>query len=145
MDATAEPVLISLAGCPPQPRQDTKTGVMFVTEYPRLAQPTEIPSRVPFRSGAANDLEVPRRFEKDVNLEGTNSTSPVESAKVSKNELKTNSKQRRKTCLLWAKKAKQSTSGTPIRRTPNRHYGFAFPCHRGASYFKIERTNHECL
>ena len=32
------------------------------------------------------------KFKKDVNLEGTNSTSPLESTKHSKNELKTNSK-----------------------------------------------------
>jgi hypothetical protein len=31
-----------------------------------------------------------RKFKKDVNLEGTNSISPLESTKVSKNELETN-------------------------------------------------------
>jgi hypothetical protein len=47
--------------------------------------------------------------------------------------------------LQWAKEPKQSTSGTPTRWTPNRHYGFAFPCHLDASNFKIERPNRGCL
>jgi hypothetical protein len=38
-----------------------------------------------------------RKFKKDVNLEGTNSISPLESTKASKNELKTNSKRTGKT------------------------------------------------
>jgi len=42
------------------------------------------------------------KFKKDVNLEGTNSTSPLESLKCSKNELKTNSKRSGKTCLPHA-------------------------------------------
>ena len=44
--------------------------------------------------------------KKDVEIEGTNSTSPLESTKVSKNELKTN-------WFLRAKKANQSQNSGP--------------------------------
>jgi hypothetical protein len=46
------------------------------------------------------------RCEKDVKREGTNSISPLESKKVSKNELKTN-------WFLSAKKANQSQNSGP--------------------------------
>jgi hypothetical protein len=49
MDIRVEPVLILLAGGPPQPREDTKAGVMLVIEDPRRAKATEIPVTEPFQ------------------------------------------------------------------------------------------------
>jgi hypothetical protein len=54
--------------------------------------------------------------KKDVNFDGTNSTSPLESTKVSKNELRTNSKRSGKTCCEDAKEVKQSEGGSKERR-----------------------------
>jgi hypothetical protein len=56
------------------------------------------PARGFSRETAGNVPDTGRNFKKDVKIEGTNSTSPLESAKVSKNELKTNSKIGGKAC-----------------------------------------------
>jgi hypothetical protein len=73
--------------------------------------------------------EMPRKGEKDTKIEGTNSITPLESAKVPKNELKTN-------CFLSAKKAQQSQKGSPqstfcVPLSPNsmpqRHQSSATP------------------
>jgi hypothetical protein len=53
-----------------------------------------------------NDQKRRQGAKKDVKIEGTNSTSPLESIKVSKNELKTN-------WFLSAKKANQSQNSGP--------------------------------
>ena len=53
-----------------------------------------------------NDGKRRQGAKKDVKIEGTNSTSPLESTKVSKNELKTN-------WFLRAKKANQSQNSGP--------------------------------
>jgi hypothetical protein len=57
-----------------------------------------------------------RKFKKDVNLEGTNSASSLESTKVPKNELKTNSKRTGKTHSEYAEKPKRSRRVIPKRQ-----------------------------
>jgi hypothetical protein len=59
-------------------------------------------------------------MQKDVKFNGTNSTTLLESTKVSKNELETNSKRSAKTCCKCAKKPKRTEAVTPdreVRRT----------------------------
>ena len=63
---------------------------MHATEDPRLLRPKAIPARECSRKAARNVPATGRNYEKDVKIDGTNSISPVESAKVPKNELKTN-------------------------------------------------------
>ena len=53
-------------------------------------------------------LEARLNFKKDVKFDGTNSISPLASTKVTKNELKTNSKRSGKTCCEYAKEPKQT-------------------------------------
>jgi hypothetical protein len=50
------------------------------------------PARGFSHRAAANAPQAGRIFKKMLKIEGTNSTSPLESTKVQKNELKTNSK-----------------------------------------------------
>jgi hypothetical protein len=53
-------------------------------------------------------LEARLNFKKDVKFDGTNSISPLASTKVSRNELKTNSKRSGKTRCEYAKEPKQT-------------------------------------
>src|SRR5208337_1970750 len=90
MDLGGEAVL-TLRGCSPLPTcQNSEAGVMHATEDPRLLRPKAIPARECSRKAARNVPATGRNYEKDVKIDGTNSISPVESAKVPKNELKTN-------------------------------------------------------
>jgi hypothetical protein len=90
-------------GGPPGPWEDTEAGVICATEDLRLAGARAILAAECSRKTAPTILLSRAKFKKDVKLEGTNSTSPLESTKRSKNELKTNSKRSGKTCLQDAK------------------------------------------
>jgi hypothetical protein len=52
----------------------------------------KIPRGDSLPSAPRNDFETCSEFKKDVNLEGTNSTNPLESIKISKTGLEMNSK-----------------------------------------------------
>jgi hypothetical protein len=92
MDFDREATLAWQESGPPSPRESTKAGVMCATEDPRLAGARANLAAERSRKTAPTILLTCSKFKKDVNLEGTNSTSPLESTKGSKNELKTNSK-----------------------------------------------------
>jgi hypothetical protein len=62
---------------------------------------------------AANVPEMSRKFTKDVNINGTNPRSPLESAKVPKKRTQKACKRGRKMCQEYAKKLKQSERATP--------------------------------
>jgi hypothetical protein len=91
---------------------------MFVTEGPRLAKVTEIPVTELFRSAAPNDLEIPSKLEKDVNLDGTNSTSPLESIEVSKKQTQNGVKTTPKNVLPIGKRAETKHEGDPNSLDP---------------------------
>jgi hypothetical protein len=103
MDFYREATLAAQGGRTSRPWESTEAGVMCATEDPRLAGARAILAAEHSRKAAPAILLTRAKFKKDVNLEGTNSTSPLESAKTSKNELKTNSKRSGKTCLRHAK------------------------------------------
>jgi hypothetical protein len=150
MDARTEPVLTLPTGGPPRRLENTKAGVMFFTEDPRQAKATEIPVTGPFRSVAPNDLEIPSNLEKDVNSDGTNSTSPLESIKVSKKQTQNGVKTTRKNVLPIGKRAQitriaKSSAKARMRIALHGHIVYAVPCHYGPLSLKIERTNRECI
>ena len=137
MDLCGEAILILRGSGPLPPCQDTEAGVMHVSEDPRLLRARAIPATECSRKAApsfwsaaaccrfcvSSLLETlreasfrPRKAaagyrapkKKDVKLDGTNSISPVESTKVSRNELKTNAKRSGKTCCEYAKEPEQT-------------------------------------
>jgi hypothetical protein len=61
-----------------------------------------------------------RMFKKDVKFNGTNSTSPLESTKVSENKLKKGPKATQKTSRKCVKEAKQSEKETQTDNIPAR-------------------------
>jgi hypothetical protein len=88
MDVAVKPGLFSGSGSPLRPRQDARTDGIFGTESPQQVMTGANPTTKCCRRAAPNDFEKPGNFKKDVKIEGTNSASPLESTKVSKNELK---------------------------------------------------------
>jgi hypothetical protein len=92
MDFDREATFAWQGGGPPSPWESTEAGVMWATEDPRLAGARAILAAECSRKAVPTILLTRAKFKKDVNLEGTNSTSPLKSIKTSKNELKTNSK-----------------------------------------------------
>jgi len=84
MDVGIEPILLLPTGAALPPWGDAKARVTFVTgdPWPVGARAKTTAERCP--GASANDLEIPSKFKKDVNLDGTNSTSPLESKKLSK-------------------------------------------------------------
>jgi hypothetical protein len=64
--------------------------VTHVSEDPRLLGARAVHATECSRKAAGDVPKTGRNFKKDVEFNGTNSISPVESTKVSKNELKTN-------------------------------------------------------
>ena len=107
MDVKAEPVLILPTGGPPQPREGTKAGVMFVTEHPRLVRARVKPTTKCCRGARPNDSDRPSTFKKDVKIVGTNSTSHLESTRVSKKRTQNGGESKPKTCCEYAKVPKQ--------------------------------------
>ena len=103
MDVGREATLAWQGGGTAAPWEGTEAGVMCAAEDPRLAGASAILAAERLRKAVPTILQTCRKFKKDVNLEGTNSTSPLESTKGSKTELKTNSKRSGKTCLRHAK------------------------------------------
>jgi hypothetical protein len=84
MDLGGEAALISRGGGPLRPCQDTEVGVMYVTEDPRLVRATAFPATDRSRKAAPNVPEIRRKFKKDVNCNGTELISHLESTEVSK-------------------------------------------------------------
>ena|SRR5208283_90032 len=106
MDVVKEPIAFSPIGSPLCPWEDTKAGVMFVTEDPRPLRARANRTTECCRGAAPNDFERSGTLKKDVKIEGTNSTSHLESTKVSKNELKMKPKVSTKPCCEHAKEPK---------------------------------------
>jgi hypothetical protein len=125
MDLGGEAVLI-LQGCGGlRPWENTKAGVMLVTEDPPLIRVRMNPTTESSRWAAPNDLERRSKFKKDVKIEGTNSATHLESTKVSKKQTQTRPKQSGEMCCKYAKEPKQSKLQTSFRWIPNRRYAFA--------------------
>ena len=105
-----------------RPWEDTKAGAMFVTEDRQPVRTTAAPTTEPSRRAATSVLGTHSRLKKDVNFNGTNRRSHLESTKVSKNKLKMGSKQSGKTCCKYAKEPEQKQKGDPnlpdYRSTP---------------------------
>jgi hypothetical protein len=122
MDIRAERVLILPSGGGLRPWEGTKVGVTLVTEDPRLVRATAIPTTEFSRKATTSVLGTHSKLKKDVNFNGTNRRSPLESTKVSKNKLKMGSKQSGKTCRKYAIEPEQKQKGDPnlpdYRSTP---------------------------
>jgi hypothetical protein len=95
-------------------------------------------------------LEIPSKLEKDVNSDGTNSTNPLESIKVSKKQTQNGVKTTPKNVLPIGKRAqitriakRLAAASMPI--APHGHTVYAKPCHYDLLSLKIERTNREFL
>jgi hypothetical protein len=72
-----------------------------------------IPATECSSKAAANAPETRRKFTKDVDINGTNLTSPLESTKVPKKRTQKACKRGRKMCQEYAKKLKRSERATP--------------------------------
>jgi hypothetical protein len=84
MDLDEEAVR-SWRGCNPhRPCEAREVGLIFISEDPGLARTMAIAATECSSKAAANVRETPRKFTKDVNINGTNRTSALESTKVPK-------------------------------------------------------------
>jgi len=97
MDFFIEPTLLLPTGTPSPPREDTTAGATFVLEDPGMVGARANLTAECCRRTGPDDSERPGNVRKDVKIEGTNSTSHLESTKASKNELKITPKLSRKT------------------------------------------------
>jgi hypothetical protein len=75
-----------------------------------------IPATECSSKAAANVPETSRKLRKDVNSDGTNRRSPLESTKVPKKRTQKACKRGRKMCQKYAEKLKQSERATPKGR-----------------------------
>jgi len=144
MDVVVQPVLFSPSGTPLRPWEDAKAGVIFVAEYPLRVRARANPMTECCRRAPLNDLPKPGNFKKDVKIEGTNSTSRLESTKVPKNKPKTGWKKAEKRAANTQKspdKAKERPQSASLQTDtmflPN-------PCDHDLATPKTERTNREC-
>jgi len=118
MDLDEEAVR-SLRGCSPhRPCEAREVGLIFISENPRLVRVMAIPARECSSKAAANVPETRRKFRKDVNSDGTNRRSPLESTQVPKKRTQKASKRGRKMCQEYAKKLKQSERAAPKGQIP---------------------------
>jgi hypothetical protein len=116
----------SLRGCSAhRPCEARQVGLIFISEDPGLVRAMAIAATECSGKAAANVPETRRKFTKDVNIDGTNRRSPLESTKVPKKRTQKASKRGRKMCQEYAKKLKQSERATPkgqilagCRKTP---------------------------
>jgi len=96
MDLDEEAVR-SLRGCSPyRPCEAKEAGLIFISEDPWLVRVMAIPATVCSSKAAPNVPETSGKFRKDVNSDGTNRRSPLESTKVPKNEPKRRPKEAEK-------------------------------------------------
>ena len=113
MDLDEEAVR-SWRGCSPhRPCEAREVGLIFISEDPRLVRPMPIPATECSSKAAANVPETRRKFTKDVNINGTNRRSPLESTKVPKKRTQKACKRGRKMSQEYAKKLKRSERATP--------------------------------
>src|SRR5208337_3896115 len=121
MDLDEKAVQISRGCSPHRPCESREVGLIFVSEDPRLASTIAIAATECSSKAAANVPKTRRKFTKDVNINGTNRISPLESTKVSKKRTQKACKKGRKMCQEDAKNLKQSEKATPkgqIRGVP---------------------------
>ena len=103
-----------LRGCSPhRPCEAREVGLIFISEDPRRVRAMAISATECSSKAAANVPETRRKFTKDVNSNGTNRRSPLESTKVPKKQTQKASKRDRKMCQEYAKKLKQGERATP--------------------------------
>jgi hypothetical protein len=121
MDLDEEAVQISRDCSPHRHRKAREVGLILISEDPRLLRAMAIPATECFSRAAANVPEARRKLTKDVNFNGTNLRSPLESPKVPKKRTQKASQKGREMCSEHAKKHKQSERATPkgqIREVP---------------------------
>src|SRR5208337_1733946 len=88
MDLIEQPVGNWRACGPPRPHKAGEARLMLITEDPEGAEVSAIPVAKRSPRVSVNVRGTCRMLQKDVKLYGTNLRSPLESTKVSKNELK---------------------------------------------------------
>jgi len=150
MDIGMEPLLTFPAANPLRPWEDTKAGVILVTEDPRPDMARATSAAGFFRRAAPNALERPDNFQKDVKMEGTNSASHLESTKVSKKRTQDEAETKPKKALKRCKRARttktvENSAPTSLPFIPYGHNVSAGPSRRRPVTPKFERTMRECL
>ena len=113
MDLDEKAVQISRGCSPHRPCEAREVGLIIVSEDPGLARTMAIAATECSSKAAANVPKTRRKFTKDVNINGTNRRSPLESTKVPKKRTQKASKKGRKKCQEYAKKLKQSERASP--------------------------------
>ena len=96
MDLDEEAVRIWQGCRPHRPCEAREVGLIFITGDPPLVRAMGIPATECFSKAAPNVPETRIKFRKDVNSDGTNRRSPLESTKVPKNEPKRRPKEAEK-------------------------------------------------
>ena len=112
MDLDEKAVRILRDCNPRRPWEARDVELIFISEDPRLVRVMAIPATECSIRAAANVPETRRKFTKDVNIDGTNRRSPLESTKVAKKRTQKACKRGRKMCQQYAKKLKQSERAT---------------------------------
>ncbi len=113
MDLYEEAVRNLRGYSPHRPCEAREVGLIFISEDPRLVRAMPIPGTECSSKAAANAPETRRKFTKDVNINGTNLTSPLESTKVPKKRTQKACKRGRKMCQEYEKKLKRGERATP--------------------------------
>jgi hypothetical protein len=90
MDSGVQVVSTLWGGGTPPLREDTEAGVMRAIEGRCPISAWGIAAGRCSPEAGLNVLRTGRKLKKDVSLEGTNLTSPLESTRLSKNELEMN-------------------------------------------------------
>ncbi len=112
MDLYEEAVRSLRGYSPHRPCEAREVELIFISEDPRLVRPMPIPGTECSSKAAANAPKTRRKFTKDVNINGTNLRSPLESTKVPKKRTQKACKRGRKMCQEYAKKLKRSERAT---------------------------------
>jgi hypothetical protein len=99
MNSELEAIFAGSGGGPPPLGENTQTGKQGAFKSPLPARAAAIAAAQCWQQP---DPRVPTKSKKDVKIEGTNLTSPLESIKVSKNDPKTKPKTGRKACFYDA-------------------------------------------
>jgi hypothetical protein len=93
MDLDQQSARYERAGSRPRPRETGETTVLAISEHAGLVMRMAIPAAGRSSTVSIKVAATWRRPKKDVNFNGTNRTSPLESIKVSKNKPKNGAKE----------------------------------------------------
>jgi hypothetical protein len=126
-----------------------KAGATLGIKDPRLVRARVSPMAKCHRSAVPSGLERPGTFKKDVKIEGTNSTSLLESTKLSKKRTQNAPKLSPKSAENMQKSPKNPDCvgfcAAPMPFTWCGHNVLTVPFRRDAAALKTERTKRECL